>query len=155
MWKIGLGWRTSQRKPGLNCARDWISIHGTTGLLWSGPGIVSPLLLFLLTLFFQIYDWIPDLYANSSELPEAAPNHLRQYIADKEAAKDPMVGNMVWMSCEGENPADRENIGEIDYFPYPGIPKYYFPYQNQKGYLSPAIFAHLKNPKRTWNKNRG
>ena len=54
---------------------------------------------------------------------------------------------MVWFTCEGENPADKENLGEIDYFPYPGIPIYYFPYKNQEKYLSPAVFAHLKNPK--------
>ncbi|TRY67875.1 hypothetical protein TCAL_06434 [Tigriopus californicus] len=110
----------------------------------------------------RIYGWVPELFANSSDLPEEAPQSLITYIKEKEKSNDPMVGNMVWLSCEGENPADRENIGEIEYKPYPGIPKYYFPYKNQKGYLSPAIFAHFTNPKhgvlisiscRAWAKN--
>ena len=54
---------------------------------------------------------------------------------------------MVWLSCEGENPADVENIGKINYYPYPGIPAYFFPYQNQIGYNSPIVFAHLESPK--------
>ena len=57
---------------------------------------------------------------------------------------------MVWLSCEGENPADVENIGKIDYFPYPGIPNYFFPYENQKDYRSPVVFAHLTAPKREY-----
>ena len=57
------------------------------------------------------------------------------------------AGHMVWMSCEGENPADVENIGKINYYPQMGIPTYYFPYKNQIGYKSPIMFAHLENPK--------
>ena len=59
-----------------------------------------------------------------------------------------MMGQMIWLSCEGENPADKENIGAISYYPYPGFPTYHYPYEKQKDYLSPAVFAHLKNPKR-------
>lgn len=58
------------------------------------------------------------------------------------------MGQMIWLSCEGENPADKENIGAISYYPYPGFPTYHYPYEKQKDYLSPAVFAHLKNPKR-------
>ena len=76
------------------------------------------------------------------------PNHLREHVKRQFDTNDPMKDRMVWVSCEGENPADRENIGEIAYYPQPGIPDYYFPYENQKGYLSPAVFAHLKNPRR-------
>lgn len=83
---------------------------------------------------------------NSTELPKDAPKSLRNYMESKD--KDPEMGKTVWINCEGENPADMENIGEIQYYPYPGIPTYYFPYKNQKGYISPAVFAHLKNPKR-------
>ncbi|CAH2210244.1 jg22124, partial [Pararge aegeria aegeria] len=54
---------------------------------------------------------------------------------------------MVWVSCQGENPADRENIGPIQYLPYRGFPGYYFPYTNQEGYLSPLVAVHLQRPK--------
>ena len=64
-----------------------------------------------------------------------------------EDANPERAGHMVWMSCEGENPADVENIGKINYYPYPGIPAYFFPYKNQIGYKSPIVFAHLESPK--------
>ena len=78
--------------------------------------------------------------------------------AIKLETEDPnSIGKIVWLSCEGENPADVENIGEIDYYPFPGIPDYHFPYKNQPDYLSPVVFAHLKNPARksdTWICNK-
>lgn len=46
-----------------------------------------------------------------------------------------------------QNPADKENIGPIEYFPPNGaIPNYYFPFTNLDGYLSPFVFVHFKKP---------
>lgn len=56
--------------------------------------------------------------------------------------------NTVWLSCEGENPADQENIGPIDYYPRQGFPGYYFPYENSEGYLSPLVAIHFTKPTR-------
>ena len=109
----------------------------------------------------QIFDWKPEPFKKWTELPngtcgegelppcESAPKDLIDFVKEKqEMPGSPMVGNMVWLSCEGENPADRENLGPVKYYPQPGIPKYYFPYKNQPGYLSPLVFAHLEKPKR-------
>ena len=52
------------------------------------------------------------------------------------------------MECDGENPADVENIGPISYYPTNGVSENFYPYLNQKGYLSPVVFARLDNPKR-------
>lgn len=54
--------------------------------------------------------------------------------------------NTVWVSCEGENPADVENIGSIQYFPRRGFPSYYFPYKNIDGYLQPIIAVWFEKP---------
>ena len=75
------------------------------------------------------------------------PEYLTKYINESTMSQKEKDG-MVWISCEGENPADKEHIGPIDYFPYPGVPSYFYPYKNQDGYHSPAVFAHFKNPKR-------
>lgn len=100
----------------------------------------------LLSIFlFQIYGWEPKPYKNSSELPEDSPQQLKDFV--KQHKSDPMMGRMVWLTCEGENPADKENLGKIEYQPMPGIPDYYFPFENQENYLSPGIFARLTNPK--------
>jgi len=108
----------------------------------------------------KIFDWKPEPFKKWTELPngtcgegelppcESAPKDLIDFVKEKqEMPGSPMVGNMVWLSCEGENPADRENLGPVKYYPQPGIPKYYFPYKNQPGYLSPLVFAHLEKPK--------
>ena len=61
---------------------------------------------------------------------------------------EPKQNNRVWLECDGENPADRENIGKMTYYPTNGVSANFYPYLNQKGYLSPVVFAHLDNPRR-------
>ena len=76
------------------------------------------------------------------------PQFLKTYINETTDLKPEEKEGMIWFSCEGENPADKEHIGHIDYLPKPGVPKYHYPYTNQEGYHSPAVFAHFTNPKR-------
>lgn len=54
---------------------------------------------------------------------------------------------MIWISCEGENPADIENLGPVNYIPHRGFPGYYYPYVNQKGYQAPVIAINFERPK--------
>lgn len=56
--------------------------------------------------------------------------------------------NTIWVSCEGENPADLENVGPIKYYPRRGFPGYYYPYENSEGYLSPLVAVHFERPVR-------
>ena len=54
------------------------------------------------------------------------PRELVQHI------KKQSDRNQVWIDCHGENPADIEALGPIEYFPKSrGFPEYYFPYLNQ------------------------
>lgn len=55
---------------------------------------------------------------------------------------------MIWVSCEGESPADIENLGPINYSPRRGFPAYYFPFKNVKGYQPPIVAVQFENPKR-------
>lgn len=73
------------------------------------------------------------------------PEDLKEKIQsidehDKEA-------EMIWISCEGENPADVENLGPIQYIPHRGFPGFYFPFMNQKGYMPPILAIHFERPK--------
>lgn len=54
---------------------------------------------------------------------------------------------MIWISCEGENPADQENIGPMRYIPQRGFPGFYYPFENQKGYLAPVMAIQFERPK--------
>ncbi|GFS55472.1 hypothetical protein NPIL_559702 [Nephila pilipes] len=84
----------------------------------------------------RIYGWKPVPYTNTT-FPPTMPDHIRDHY-------DP---NYVYISCAGENPADKENIGPIRYFPEHGaIPKYYFPFTNLDGYLSPFVYVRLEKP---------
>jgi hypothetical protein len=50
------------------------------------------------------------------------------------------------VSCEGENPADVENIGPIQYIPRRGFPGYFFPLTNKEDYLSPLVAVWFRKP---------
>ena len=52
----------------------------------------------------------------------------------------------MWVECHGENPADKEHMGPLVYHPDQGLSKNYYPYKNQEGYVSPAVFVEFANP---------
>lgn len=54
---------------------------------------------------------------------------------------------MIWISCEGENPADIENLGPINYIPQRGFPGFFYPFMNQVGYMPPVIAINFERPK--------
>ena len=100
---------------------------------------ISPCVLVKLN---RIYGWIPEY---SSYLPEdykinVTEAHLGLNDADK----------YVYVLCDGENAADKDNIYEINYYSslasrkLGGIHFKYFPYRNQINYLSPLVFVHFK-----------
>lgn len=53
--------------------------------------------------------------------------------------------SQIWISCNGEDPYDRESGVSFNYYPSRGFPGYYFPYLNLKNYLSPLIAVEIKN----------
>lgn len=87
----------------------------------------------------KIFDWVPVAF-NGSNMPDDMPLTLKKEI---ERNTD---GPKVWLSCEGENPADRENIGPVVYTPSQGFPTYYYPYKNTPNYLSPIVMVQLLKP---------
>ena len=54
----------------------------------------------------------------------------------------------VWITCEGENPNDFENIGKVNYYPHPGMPAYFYPFTNQPGYQAPLVAVEFASVKR-------
>jgi len=78
----------------------------------------------------RIYDWKPEPY---DEPPETLVKNLKEDF-DK---------TQVYITCTGENSADRDNIGEVHYYPSQGIAAKYFPFTNQKTYVSPFVFAQF------------
>jgi len=90
----------------------------------------------------KIFGLEHSYYTKEGDFPEDAPAKVKARMTK---ATDK---NQVWMHCEGENAADKENLGEIDYYPKEaGFPSQYFPFMNQFGYQSPLVAVHLKNPK--------
>lgn len=71
---------------------------------------------------------------------------LKEHIANLKANHSQQL-NTVWVSCEGENPADQENIGPISYIPRRGFPGYFYPFENSEGYLSPLVAIHFVRPR--------
>lgn len=93
----------------------------------------------------KIYGWKPIMYNDTTKLPDKMPQELKNYIEETRKI-NPSSVNTVWVTCEGENPADVENIGPINYFPKRGFPGYFFPYLNHEGYLSPIVAVNFERP---------
>ncbi|XP_064455533.1 sodium/potassium-transporting ATPase subunit beta-like [Ornithodoros turicata] len=85
----------------------------------------------------KIYGWEPEPYANES-LPANMPDEIRK-------AYD---GRYIYISCEGENVADQENMGPLAFYPANTIANYYYPYKNVPGYMSPFVFVQFMRPER-------
>jgi len=93
----------------------------------------------------RIMDLENDHYNDMDDpnLPEDFPENLKAHInsqTDKE---------QVWVNCQGEYPADKEALGDPEYFPKSrGFPGYFFPYMNQKNYQSPLVAVRFPNAKK-------
>lgn len=96
--------------------------------------------------FNKITNWTPVYYNNSSELPADMPENLKQAIKGYYSTYRNLM-KTVWLSCEGETPADVENAGPIMYIPSLGFPGYYFPHNNTKNYVSPMVAIHFERPR--------
>ncbi|XP_061378556.1 sodium/potassium-transporting ATPase subunit beta-2-like [Danaus plexippus] len=94
----------------------------------------------------KIYGWRPEYYNDTDALPGDMPPQLVGEIKNiTKYNRD--YANMVWVSCAGETPTDRENIGPLRYIPHAGFPGYFYPYNNAEGYLSPLVAVHLMKPR--------
>jgi len=112
----------------------------------------------------KMIEWVPDVYTSLEELPDNMPQSLKDHIAERMADNGDVIPKMIWVSCKGENPADEEYVGPIQYFPWQGFPSYYFPYRHTPGYLSPIVAVQFDTPAsnvliniecRAWAKNIG
>lgn len=102
----------------------------------------------------KIYNWTPRVFneTDASQITDAEerdqyqkmPDFLKEAIAN---TRDQRERNLIWVSCEGESPADVENLGPVHYSPRRGFPAYYFPYQNVRGYQPPIVAVQFERPK--------
>lgn len=69
-------------------------------------------------------------------------NKIFEFVPEIEGGLD-----YLQIKCEGEYPADKDNVGEVTYYPNDGYPLYFYPYLGQHGYVSPLVFVKLQNPK--------
>lgn len=125
----------------------------------------------------QIYNWTPKVFNETNEddihdetdrnLYRKIPNFLKDAIRETNPDEVSHLNstfieldiaiqrfytvfsqrNMVWVSCEGESPADIENLGPVHYSPRRGFPAYYFPYKNVRGYQPPVVAVQFERPK--------
>jgi len=81
----------------------------------------------------KIYNWLPDPYSNETVPAEAKDNWDPGHIT---------------VRCHGERQSDKENIGQINYYPKHGFPIKYFPFLNQDGYHAPIVVVQFMKPTR-------
>lgn len=89
----------------------------------------------------RIFSWVPEPYSEEDLKDKNIPA-----VVKDEYPKHADANQLIYVTCEGENAADKENIGPISYYPQQGIEFKYFPFTNQPGYLSPFVFVHFSKP---------
>ncbi|XP_051172799.1 sodium/potassium-transporting ATPase subunit beta-1-like [Leptopilina boulardi] len=108
----------------------------------------------------KIFGWIPKYHNDPEKLPSNMPQQLKKHIQNTDSTQ---IKN-IWLSCEPLNQMVNNTFNEIiDYYPkIQGFPGYFYPYENQPGYLSPLIAVQFTNFRkntvveiecRTWAKN--
>jgi len=81
----------------------------------------------------KVFGWEPEDYKNDS-IPEDLDGHT-------------ISPSGIYVTCEGENPSDVDNLGEVEIYPKAGFLKNYFPFENIQGYQSPVVFVRMNHLK--------
>jgi len=81
----------------------------------------------------KIFGWVPEPFPTKPDKLEIVGGN--GYTQDR-----------IWIHCLGENGADKDNIGEVEYYPQQGFPLSYYPYKKQDNYLAPLVMVKFKNP---------
>jgi len=91
--------------------------------------------------FNNIIGWVPQPIIDQSQLYQI-PEHLR--IAYQNGHIGP------WVDCQPNTAVDRENLGNnLKYAPVSQeLPRRYFPYLNQRNYMSPFVAIKFTHPAR-------
>jgi len=93
----------------------------------------------------RMYGWEPKVFESVTELPGDMPTQLSDHIKSQE--NNGSIPAVLWVSCEGEGPVDREMLPNgVNYAPTQGFPYYYFPYSNQENYRSPILAVQFVKP---------
>jgi len=98
----------------------------------------------------RVYNWRPSPYRSSLDIKEGIkksprpPQNLDVSVPDGQLKSNE---GLISVQCEGENQIDKESLSKIEYWPRQGFPVEYFPYTNQKGYLSPFVLVKFNKPK--------
>lgn len=75
------------------------------------------------------------------------PEDLKTHIAELPVRSR----NQIWVTCRGENGADKEILGDIQYYPTRGFPSYFYPFLSTPGYLSPLVAVKFVRPTRKYS----
>ena len=54
----------------------------------------------------------------------------------------------MWVSCDGVNAADKENIGPVSFYPEMGFPANHLLNSNVRGYRAPLVAVFFEKPQR-------
>jgi sodium/potassium-transporting ATPase subunit beta len=88
----------------------------------------------------RVINWAPKAFDNESLSEEFGQDATK-------ALGGRMDPDYVGVSCEGENDADVDNLGTVDFYPNKGFKIDYFPYTNAEHYRAPIVFAKFTDAK--------
>jgi sodium/potassium-transporting ATPase subunit beta len=83
----------------------------------------------------KVYNFMPTAFENKTD--DEHEQKARAILGDR------FKENHIGISCEGENPADVDNLGPPQYYPQQGLSFDFFPYLNQENYKAPLVFVQF------------
>jgi sodium/potassium-transporting ATPase subunit beta len=89
----------------------------------------------------RVINWMPKAFDNDTFKSDMGQD-AKELLGER---WDP---EHVGITCEGENDADKDNLGEVQFFPSRGFSFDYYPYTNANDYRPPLVFAKLANAKK-------
>lgn len=89
----------------------------------------------------KVFGWIPQMFDNDSLTTEHGE-------VAKKMLGDRLTGSDIGVSCEGENDAEQDSMGLVEFFPRNGFSGQYFPYLNAPDYRAPLVWAKFRNATR-------
>ena len=98
----------------------------------------------------RMYNWKPSPYRSLDDIKDGIIRNSKGITIEPKVRDSELNSGegQISIQCEGENAADKEKLSKIEYWPRQGFPAEYFPYTNQKDYLSPFVLVKFNNPTR-------
>jgi sodium/potassium-transporting ATPase subunit beta len=89
----------------------------------------------------KIFGYMPAAYPDEATFKATTDNPPPSLLNGTNPIKFGEKANSIYVTCEGENPGDVQNLLDVEFFPANGLSFHFYPYLMQNNYLPPFVMA--------------